>query len=284
MQSNLPERSKRPSPGELFVAACATSGTDTAVEYDYTITDTILSTRRKTRYPVRNMFKIVNLAERPLKYYWYESPPQAGDMEDVLEAELRPEAAHHFQKHPVPELYPTTAWVQVPPELLEDPETLATFINYRLVIRLCTAENQALTLGPGGLLNIPAITTIASKGVFSSPLLAACNQIEQMGCTPDGLILNPLDFYKLMGSSRILFDLEENGMIIARTRMVKPGHAIMGDFAQGAMLFDQGKSVIRFAEPPPGIFAQPGLALMAEIYERVVVNVPAIFYHVALDG
>jgi len=40
--------------------------------------------------------------------------------------------------------------------------------------------------------------------------------------------------------------------------------------------------VIRFAEPPQGTFAAPGIALMAEIYERVVVNLPTNFYVVSL--
>jgi hypothetical protein len=40
--------------------------------------------------------------------------------------------------------------------------------------------------------------------------------------------------------------------------------------------------VIRFAEPPPGTFAEPGIAIMAELYERVVVNLPFTFYLVTL--
>ena len=71
-------------------------------------------------------------------------------------------------------------------------------------------------------------------------------------------------------------------MFIVRTRLVEPGTAIVGDFGHGAQLFDAGRSVIRFAEPPPGTFAEPGIALMAEIYERVVVNLPHTFFVVSL--
>lgn len=77
-------------------------------------------------------------------------------------------------------------------------------------------------------------------------------------------------------------DLEDNGVFIVRTRLVDPGTAIAGDFGHGAELFDAGRTVIRFAEPPPGTFAEPGLALMAEIYERVAINLPATFWVVTL--
>jgi len=40
--------------------------------------------------------------------------------------------------------------------------------------------------------------------------------------------------------------------------------------------------VMRFADPPSGTFAQPGIALMAQIHERVVVNLPTNFFVVSL--
>ena len=71
-------------------------------------------------------------------------------------------------------------------------------------------------------------------------------------------------------------------MFIVRTRLVEPGTAVIGDFGHGVQLFDAGRSVIRFAEPPPGTFAEDGIALMAEIYERVVVNLPTNLFVVGL--
>jgi hypothetical protein len=124
---------------------------------------------------------------------------------------------------------------------------------------------------------------MSSRGPFASTLLAACNEVEQMGGTADGLIINPVDYYRYLGHSRLMQDLEENGVFIVRTRLVDPGSALIGDFGHGAILFDAGKSVIRFAEPPAGTFAEPGLCLMAEIYERVVINLPTNFFHVTID-
>jgi hypothetical protein len=281
MAEVVAERGGQLLPGARFAQACAAEGSQACVEYDVTITDSLTSSRRKPRYPARNMLKVVNLSKDPRRFYWHESAPEPAGPQ-VNEADLRREAANRFHRSPVPELLPTTAWVQVPQDLWEDTETFESFINYRLIVRLGTAENQTIIRGRGGLLNIPGITRLTSGGPFGSTLLAACNEAEQMGGTADGLIINPADYYRFMAQGRLMEDLENNGVFIVRTRLVDPGTAIVGDFGHGAMLFDAGRSVIRFAEPPPGTFAEPGLALMAEIYERVVVNLPTNFFIVSL--
>lgn len=281
MAEVVAERRKQMSPGRRFAETCATEGLNASVEYDVTITDSLTSSRRKPRYPARNMLKIVDLSKDPQQYYWHESPPQPDDPK-VNDSDLRREVAHRFHRSPIPDLLPTTAWVQVPPDLWEDAETFESFINLRLVIRLATAENHTIIRGKGGLLNMPEIARMTSPGPFASTILRACNEVEQMGATADGLIINPVDYYKFIGHGRLMDDLERNGVFIVRTRLVDPGTAIVGDFGHGAQLFDAGRSVIRFAEAPPGTFAEPGIALKAEIYERVLVNLPTNFFIVTL--
>ncbi|HXP20202.1 MAG TPA: family 3 encapsulin nanocompartment shell protein [Streptosporangiaceae bacterium] len=281
MAEVVAQRSQEMSPGRMFVEACAADGLQACVEYDVTITDSLTSSRRKPRYPARNMLKVVDLSRDPRQFYWQESPPLPGDPK-VSGADQRREAANRFRRSPVPELLPTTAWVQVPPDLWEDAETFESFINYRLIVRLATAENHTILLGEGGLLNMPGIGRLTSKGPFGSTILAACNEVEQMGGTADGLIINPADYYTFLGNGRLMDDVERNGVFIVRTRLVDPGTAVVGDFGHGALLFDAGRSVIRFADPPAGTFAEPGIALKAEIYERVVVNLLTNFFIVSL--
>jgi hypothetical protein len=274
-------RKKQLSPGRVFRQACLDQGLDACVEFDVTITDSLTSSRRKPRYPARNMLKVVDLSRDPRQYYWHESPPRSGDPQ-VNDGDLRREAASRFRKSPIPELLPTTAWAQMPDGLWDDPETFNTFIDYRLIVRLCTAENVAIIRGEGGLLGLPDIARMTSAGPFGSSILAACNEVEQMGGTADGLIINPADYYAFLGRGRLMDDVERNGVFVVRTRLVDPGTAIVGDFGHGAQLFDAGRSVIRFAEPPPGTFAEPGIALMAQIHERVMVNLPTNFFVVSL--
>lgn len=276
----VPERAPR-TPGRVFTDAVAAHGLEASVDFDTTITASLASLRRKPRYPARNLLKVVDLSRQPRRFYWHESPPPPGGAR-IGGSEVRPELASRFHMSPIPKLLPTTAWVQVPPGLWEDAPAFESFVDGRLVFRLGTAENHTILGGEAGLLSQPGIVRLTSAGPFASTILAACNEIEQMGCTPDGLIVNPVDFYRLLSGGTLMHDLEQHGVLIVRTRLVEPGTAIVGDFAKGAQLVDAGRSVIRFAEPPPGTFAEPGIALMAEIHERVVVNLPTNFYVVSL--
>jgi hypothetical protein len=275
------DRRQQPSPGRQVVEAYAADGLSASVDFPVTITDSLTSSRRKPRYPTRNMLKVVDLSREPRRYWWHESLATPDDPA-VEGAELRPELASHFHVSPIPKLLPTTAWVQVPDGLWEDPDAFESFVNYRLIVRLATAENHTILCGPDGLLNLPGIARMAGKPPFASTILAACDEVEQLGCTADGLVINPVDYYKYLEDGSLMDTVERNGVFIVRTRLVPPGSALVGDFGHGAQLFDAGRSVIRFAEPPPGTFARPGVALMAEIYERVVVNLPFTFYLVSL--
>lgn len=278
----LSERQNQMSPGQLFAKAYANEGLEACVEYDVTITDSLTTSRRKRRYPARNMLKVINLSRNPQRSYWHETPGEPGAGGDVTKGGMRLELAHRFHRSPVPELLSTTAWIQLPDGLADDPEALEPFINYRLIQRLSTAENETIIRGPGGLLNIEGIRRVTAKGRFASTILAACDGAEQMGGTADGLIINPADYYWFMGQGTLIADLERNGVFVVRTRIVEEGTAIVGDFGHGALLFDEGRSVIRFAEPPAGTFQTPGVALMAEIRERVVVNLPTHFFVVTV--
>jgi hypothetical protein len=273
----------RGSPGQVFAAAVAADGLHAVVAFDETITGSLSSVRRKPRYPARNLLKVVDLSRRPREFYWHESRPEPGTAA-VAGAAVRREAASRFHKSPVPDLLATTGWVQVPPDLWTDTDAFASFVDHRLVMRLGTAENETIIAGETGLLGAPGIRRLTSRGAFSSTLLAACNEVEQMGATADGMIINPEDYYLFMSNGRLMADLEENGVMIVRTRLVEPGTAIIGDFGHGAQLFDAGRTVMRFAEPPPGTFAEPGIALMAQIHERVVVTLPANFFVASLHG
>lgn len=275
------DRKQQMSPGRRFVEACQADGQAASVDFDVTITDSLTSSRRKPRYPARNMFKVVDLSRDPRQYFWHESP-SPDDAARVTDGEVRSELANRFHKSPIPELLTTTAWVQVPPDLWDDPETFESFINYRLIVRLATAENHTILCGEHGLLSTPGIARMTQKLPFRSTILAACDEVEQRGCTADGLILNPVDYYRFIETGHLMRDVEDNGVFIVRTRLVEPGTAVVGDFGHGAQLFDAGRSMIGFAEPPPGTFARPGIALRAEIYERVVVNLPATFFVVSL--
>ncbi|MDQ1743416.1 MAG: hypothetical protein QOE23_1755 [Pseudonocardiales bacterium] len=270
------------SAGRQFVEAYRRDGRDARIELDYTITASLGSTRRKPRRPTRYLLKnVVYLNQQPRHAYWHETAAQPDDPA-VLHGEERRELANHFHSSPIPDLHTTTAWVQLPDGLAEDPVAFESFLNARLIMRLGTAENHTLLSMEGGLLTLPQIGRLTASAPFDSGLLAACDATEQMGCTADGVVMNPVDYYRYLETGRLMQTLEENGVFIVRTRLVQPGTALVGDFGHGAQLFDAGRSTIEFAEPPPGTFVEPGVAIKAEIWERVVVNLPFTFHLVTL--
>ncbi|PRY02512.1 family 3 encapsulin nanocompartment shell protein [Allonocardiopsis opalescens] len=273
-----PADSPAASPGAAFARAFAAEGTGAAVRFDFTITDAFQPTKDRPRVTVRNLFRKRPAGAGPVRF-WTEDRPGAAEAATVRESALRPEAAFRSGTAEA-DVHPISAWVQLPEELLEDPEGLAAFIDFRLLVRLATAENQALTIGEHGLLTHPGIATLPYQGDYLAGLMTACNEIEQIGATAHAMIVNPQDYYFRMVGTGLLADLARNGTLISRTRMVEPGCALVGDFAMAARLLDGGRSVIRVAEPPPGTFARPGVAVCAEIHEGLAVHLPTHFFHV----
>jgi hypothetical protein len=88
--------------------------------------------------------------------------------------------------------------VQVPPALLDDPAALASFIDFRLLVRLATAENQMLTLGRNGLLETPGIRRLPAGPDPVSSLLSACDHVELMGGSADGVVMSTTDYYRYL--------------------------------------------------------------------------------------
>ena len=138
------------SPGEAFAKAFTSEGERAQVTFGYTVTDAFKPTKERPRVTVRNLFKKLPMHGQ-LARFWCEARPSAQDASAVHESGLRREAAFRFGMAEA-RVHPIRAWIQIPPELAGDPAGLAAFIDYRLLVRLATAENQALTIGPHGLL------------------------------------------------------------------------------------------------------------------------------------
>lgn len=271
----IPDATAAPalSPGAAFARAFAADGERTEVTYDYTITDAHKPDRPKPRLTVRGLLKRQAAGMEPVSY-WCEGNPSPAQAAAVTESGLRREAAFQFGMAQA-RVHPVQAWVQIPPGLERDPAGLASFVDHRLLVRIATAENQALTIGPHGLLRHPEITRLPAHTDFVAGILAACDEIEQVGSTAHAMIVNPADYYRrLAGHGSLLADLAANGTLISRTRMIPAGHALVGDFAEAVRLLDAGRSVIRVATPPPGTFAGPGVAVCGEVYEGLVVHLP----------
>lgn len=171
---------------------------------------------------------------------------------------------------------PITARAPVPRELLGDPAALAALVDYRLLVRLCTAENDALLHGPGGdriqgLLNTPGLRRQEARGAVRDTILAAAARCEHYGGSADGIVMNPADWWPLAGEDGFLAGLDRAGVRINRTRLVPPGTAIVGDFQAGATVLDRQTATIRLLEEDGATFVE------GEILEGLAVHLPGHF-------
>jgi capsid protein len=266
----------RESPGEAFARAFLADPKSAEVTFDYAVTEAHEPTKDRPRTTVRNLLKVRTVGDEAVRF-WTETRPAPGEAELVNEAGIRREAAFRFGMDEAA-VRPIRTWVQIPDGLADDPAELAAFIDYRLLVRAATAENQVLTYL---LLDHPEIARITYSGDgYVNGLLSACDEIEQSGATAHAMIVNPTDYYhRMLGRDGLLAELAAgNGMKVSRNRWVDRGTAIVGDISVAARLLDARRSVIRVEEPPPGTFARPGVAVCAEVWEGLAVYLPTLFY------
>jgi hypothetical protein len=283
MQSPSTTQADQPAvrtPGQVFAAAAAEAGTSARVEFPITITEQFPGFARRPRIAMRSLFKVVK-TEAAGAQFWFESRP-SNDKRAAGNDTRMVEAGFEFHTGKV-ELRPTTAWVQVPESLLADPVALASFIDFRLLVRLGTAENHTLSRGRGGLLEIAGARRLPPGPDPVSSLLAACDHVEQMGGSADGIVMSTTDYYRyLVPRQDVVSALAVLGIRIARTRMIESGTIIVGDFFAGATIYDSGRSTIAFGVPPEGTFARPGLAVQGEIRTALALHLPTHFFVASL--
>src|ERR1044072_3231396 len=128
------------SPGQAFARAFAADPGRAEVTFDYTITEAHEPTKDSPRLTVRNLLKV-----RPtddIARFWTESRPTPEEQKAVRGSDVRREAAFSFGMGEAG-VHPIRAWVQIPDGLADDPDALATFLDYRLLGRVGPARELA---------------------------------------------------------------------------------------------------------------------------------------------
>lgn len=261
------------SPGQEFARVCGRPAASACVTLRASITTKFPLFEHRPRLTVRDLMKVA-VVTRDVVTYARESAVPEGDR-NITSARTAPEAAFGgdiAQAH----VSPITARAPVPAEILDDPAALAALIDYRLLVRLCTAENDALLHGPGegriqGLLETPGLRRQEPRATVRETILAAAARCEHYGGSADGIVMNPADWWPLVGEDGFLAALDRAGLRINRTRLVPPGTAIVGDFQAGATVLDRQTATIRLVEEGGATFVE------GEILEGLAVHLPGHF-------
>ncbi|WP_265736926.1 family 3 encapsulin nanocompartment shell protein [Lentzea guizhouensis] len=171
----------------------------------------------------------------------------------------------------------------VPPGLLEHPRLLAAFIDFRLIVRFGTTENQVLLRGSDdgavpGLLDLPEARRLEVDGRPVDVLTKAAALVEETGGSCDGIVAHNAVYWQAVESG-LLGRLAEAGVRIARTRMIPEHQVLLGDFRAATTFLDPGISHLRLRR---GAADDGGDLLEAESRMGLAVHLPQHF--VLLEG
>lgn len=268
-----PELTTR-SPGEEFALARMRMGDNAAVTLRAAISELFPPALRRPRYTVRSLLRRAVVGSEPGDVMVFRELAAA-----VTADTAAPEWDFDIDVASVP-IQTISAAVPVPPQILADPAALAAFIDYRLLVRLCTAENDVLLNGAGrntirGLLRMSGVRAAPAAATVAATLLSAAAQCEWYGGSADGIVMHPADWWPLLAEGALLDRLESAGVKISRTRMVPRGTALVGDFTSAATLLDRRRSTIRMAAGGERRLAGPGV--VAEIEEGLAIHLPGHF-------
>jgi hypothetical protein len=233
-------------PGEIFAQAVAgaADGSGVNVALPFSLPTTFPFFTARPRYTVRHLLP-TRTADGPDVPYLYEPPSPGPSGRAGTSYGSSPEASFtaHLAQARLTEI---TVSVPLPAGLLDLPDLLAAFVERRVVVRLCTLENEVLLHGSEdgaitGLLRAEGIRTSRGSGDLVPDLARAAALVEDTGGSCDGMVVHP-DVYWALVAAGALKEFNAAGVQVARTRMIDRGQALLGDFRAAATLIDPQRS------------------------------------------
>ncbi|MBP2330002.1 hypothetical protein JOF56_010387 [Kibdelosporangium banguiense] len=232
------ELTRTGSPGQEFAAAVfAAFGEDVTVSLPCALPATFPFAANRPRYTVRHLLKTREVTE-PTGYLREE---HRGSDTSGASYGATPEARFSTSISTAA-ITTLTASLSVPRGITANEQTLANVVDHRLIVRLCTVENDALLNGTEDGV-IPGIRTLAGsrQAKPSTDLGRVITQtaalVEETGGSCDGVIGHPRLYWELVRNG-LLGRLAEAGVRVSRTRMLPPDELILADFRAAFTLLD----------------------------------------------
>jgi HK97 family phage major capsid protein len=195
--------------------------------------------------------------------YLSENGAGEGGVTTVAENAMKPQVDFDLQEISKPAEF-IAGWTRISTKMLDDVQSMRAFLQTRLIELLLVVEDNQLLKGDGVSPNLKGINTAgnftAATGAATidvEQLIQAIGQLAALGRIPDGIVLNPTDYFALLlnkavGSGEydvpdVVQFTQEGGIRIAGANVVwtaeqTAGTFTVGDFANGSLLL--------FREPP----------------------------------
>lgn len=221
----------------------------------------------------------------------------------VQEASAKPEVTMEFTPAEA-RVRKIAAWVQVTEEAFADAPTLRSYVDSRLAYMVLVEEEDQLINGNGTAPNISGIldqTGLQTQTAVTDDLAAtiglAAAKVENVDGFIDGVAINPITYWTGVverHSSQMDGGATDSGIPFAdappgiwgvpvvRTRSLTTNKAIVGNWQQGATVFDRMQTTIKSTDSHASLFISNTLVVLAEKREALAVWRPDFFVDTTL--
>lgn len=223
----------------------------------------------------------------------------------VAEGAAKPEVVMEFRDADAP-IRKIAAWVPVTMEILQDAPTLRGYIESRLRYMVQFREQAEILKGNGLAPDLEGIYTVsgtqtqtATNNDVPATVADAIAKVELADGEADGCVMNPGDFWASVSERRsTTFDGEAHpvsgapigtpsptlwGLPVVRTRALSSLECLVGDFAQGALIFDRMGITVRQSDSHDAYFTSNKVAVLAEERIGIAWFRPDLFVKTTLD-
>jgi hypothetical protein len=234
------------SAGEEFVRVAGASRGDVDVSLNVVLTTVFPLAATRPRYTVRHLLRSVVSRHEPVATVTELRTEAGPDVSSTTygatpEATFRPRLSHTGMTDVSVEL-------EVPEGLADDPALFAAYVDHRVIVRLCTVENEALLHGSAdavipGLLGLDGLRRRPAPRDLDDEIAAAAAEVEEMGGSCDGIVAHPDVYWRLLRTG-MLSRLGDAGLRVSRTRMIATDQILLGDMRAAVTLIDRGTSTL----------------------------------------
>lgn len=241
------------TPGAEFAAAVTDlrSAGDVVVAFGIHLPAAFPLFATRPRYPVRHLLKTAAVADGPATFVHEPHRGGAGGGARATSGTsyaTTPEAGFAPCLASTP-LTDVTVRVPLADGLLEHPALLASNVDFRVLVRLSVAENEALLHGTAdgaitGLLRLPGTRARRFRGALDEAVVRTAAEVEETGGSCDGIVAHPETYWELVRTG-MLERLAVAGVVVSRTRMIPKDTLLFGDFRAAFTLLLPGVAHLR---------------------------------------
>ncbi|MGM1058284.1 family 3 encapsulin nanocompartment shell protein [Saccharothrix sp. Mg75] len=238
------------TPGSEFAQAAALGNgdEDVTVTFRAYLPTAFPLFAERPRYTVRQLMKMATIRDGAVNFVYEPQPDEQQGKASGTTFDTTPESAFKPTLGQAP-LTDIGVTLPVPPGLLDHPRLLASFIDFRLLVRFGTTENQVLLRGSDdgavpGLLELPDARRVEVDRKPVEVLTEAAALVEETGGSCDGIVAHTAVYWEAVQSG-LLGRLAEAGVRISRTRMIPRHQVLLGDFRAATTFLDPGVAYLK---------------------------------------